>query len=166
MQLGVLVDRAIDAHEQALRLERGEVRLEIERRSGGARSRRPARIGADVEHGRDLLVSPLTYDFWRLQFHAFGVSSAPALACFGHPTLGANDLGARVARLEDPTLLTGRGRFVDDIKLAGALHACFARSPHAHAAIRSIDASAARAMPGVHAVLTADDLPPRMANRQ
>src|SRR5262249_13625252 len=58
MQLGVLVDRAIDAHKQSLRLERGEVRLEIERRSGGARSRRPTRIGADVEHGRDLLVSP------------------------------------------------------------------------------------------------------------
>ncbi len=58
------------------------------------------------------------------------------------------------------------GRFVDDIRLAGALHACFVRSPHAHAAIRSIDASAARAMPGVHAVLTADDLPPRMASGQ
>ena len=54
--------------------------------------------------------------------------------------MGANHFGARVARLEDPTLLTGRGRFVDDIRLAGALHACFVRSPHAHAAIRSIDA--------------------------
>jgi aerobic carbon-monoxide dehydrogenase large subunit len=80
--------------------------------------------------------------------------------------MGAKHFGARVARLEDPTLLTGRGRFVDDIKLAGALHACFVRSPHAHAAIRSIDASAARTMPGVHAVLTADDLPPRMASSQ
>ena len=80
--------------------------------------------------------------------------------------MGAKHFGARVARLEDPTLLTGRGRFVDDIRLAGALHACFVRSPHAHAAIRSIDASAARAMPGVHAVLTADDLPPRMASSQ
>src|SRR5262245_45202679 len=80
--------------------------------------------------------------------------------------MGAKHFGARVARLEDPTLLTGRGRFVDDIKLAGALHACFVRSPHAHAAIRSIDASAARAMPGVHAVLTADGLPPRMASGQ
>src|SRR6516162_10404100 len=80
MQLGVLVDRAIDAHEQPLRLERGEVGLEIERRSGGAPSRRPVRIGADVEHGRDLLVSPLTYDLWRLQCNAFGVSSAAAFA--------------------------------------------------------------------------------------
>ena len=57
--------------------------------------------------------------------------------------MGAKHFGARVARLEDPTLLTGRGRFVDDIRLAGALHACFVRSPQAHAAIRSIDASAA-----------------------
>src|SRR5215510_14210602 len=80
--------------------------------------------------------------------------------------MGAKHFGARVARLEDPTLLTGRGRFVDDIKLAGALHACFVRSPHAHAAIRSIDASTARTMPGVHAVLTADDLPPRLASGQ
>jgi carbon-monoxide dehydrogenase large subunit len=80
--------------------------------------------------------------------------------------MGAKHFGARVARLEDPALLTGRGRFVDDIKLAGALHACFVRSPHAHARIRAIDASAARAMPGVHAVLTADDLPARMAGSQ
>jgi aerobic carbon-monoxide dehydrogenase large subunit len=80
--------------------------------------------------------------------------------------MGAKHFGARVARLEDPALLTGHGRFVDDIKLAGALHACFVRSPHAHARIRAIDASAARAMPGVHAVLTADDLPARMAGSQ
>jgi len=80
--------------------------------------------------------------------------------------MGAKHFGARVARLEDPALLTGRGRFVDDIRLVGTLHACFVRSPHAHAKIRSIEASAARAMPGVHAVLTADDLPPRMARAQ
>jgi aerobic carbon-monoxide dehydrogenase large subunit len=80
--------------------------------------------------------------------------------------MGAKHFGARVARLEDPALLTGRGRFVDDIRLAGTLHACFVRSPHAHAKIRSIEASAAQAMPGVHAVLTADDLPPRLARNQ
>src|SRR5262249_31498785 len=68
--------------------------------------------------------------------------------------------------LEDRPLLTGRGRFVDDIKLPGALTACFVRSPHPHARIRGIDTAAARAMPGVHAVLTAADLPPRMANGQ
>ena len=80
--------------------------------------------------------------------------------------MGAKHFGARVARLEDPALLTGRGRFVDDVTMPGMLHACFVRSPHAHAAIRSIDTARARAMPGVHAVLTADDLPPRMASGQ
>ena len=58
--------------------------------------------------------------------------------------------------------MPGAGRFVDDIALPGALHACFVRSPHGHAKIRSIDATAALAMPGVHAVLTAADLPAPM----
>jgi carbon-monoxide dehydrogenase large subunit len=80
--------------------------------------------------------------------------------------VGAKHFGARVTRSEDPALLTGRARFVDDIQLPGALHACFVRSPHAHARIHAIDAAAARAMTGVHAVLTADDLPPRMASGQ
>jgi carbon-monoxide dehydrogenase large subunit len=73
--------------------------------------------------------------------------------------MGAKQFGARVARLEDPALLTGHGRFVDDVKLPGTLNACFVRSPHAHAKIRSIDVQIARGMPHVHAVLTADDLP-------
>src|SRR5713226_2139172 len=90
----------------------------------------------------------------------------PRCAVPGSLTMGAKHFGARVARLEDPALLTGRGRFVDDMNLPGALHACFVRSPHAHAKIRAIDTAAARAMPGVHAVLTANDLPPRMANGQ
>ncbi len=76
--------------------------------------------------------------------------------------MGAKHFGARVKRLEDPALLTGRGRFVDDIKLPGTLHACFVRSPHAHARIRAIDSGPATAMPGVHAVLTAADLPEPM----
>jgi len=77
--------------------------------------------------------------------------------------MGARQFGARVKRLEDPALLTGRGRFVDDVKLPGTLEACFVRSPHAHARIHAIDARAARAAPGVVAVLTADDLPGPMA---
>ena len=67
--------------------------------------------------------------------------------------MGAKHFGARITRLEDPALLTGRGQFVDDLNLPGALHAAFVRSPHAHARIRGIDGAAARAMPGVHAVL-------------
>jgi aerobic carbon-monoxide dehydrogenase large subunit len=77
--------------------------------------------------------------------------------------MGARQFGARVPRVEDPALLTGRARFVDDVKLPGLLHAAFVRSPHAHARVGAIDASAARALPGVHAVLTIADLPGRLA---
>jgi carbon-monoxide dehydrogenase large subunit len=79
--------------------------------------------------------------------------------------MSAKQLGARVTRLEDPALLAGRGRFVDDIKVANALHACFVRSPYAHARLQSIDIRAALAMPGVHAVITADDLPEPMRSQ-
>jgi carbon-monoxide dehydrogenase large subunit len=78
--------------------------------------------------------------------------------------MGVKQFGARVTRIEDPALLSGRGRFVDDVKLAGTLHACFVRSPHAHARIRSIDLKIATIMPGVHDVLTADNLPEPMCN--
>src|SRR5215212_11841891 len=80
--------------------------------------------------------------------------------------MGAKHFGARIVRLEDPALLTGQGRFVDDIKLPGVLHAAFIRSPHGHARIRGIDSAAARAMRGVHAVLTAGDMPARIATGQ
>ena len=75
-------------------------------------------------------------------------------------------IGARVARLEDFSLLTGGARFVDDIPAPGALHAAFVRSPHPHALIRGIDAGAARAMPGVVAVLALDDLAPVLRQRR
>ena len=80
--------------------------------------------------------------------------------------MGAKLFGARITRLEDPALLTGRGQFVDDMSLPGMLHAAFVRSPHAHARFKTIGSSAARAMPGVHAVLTADDMPPRISTGQ
>src|SRR6516162_995955 len=76
--------------------------------------------------------------------------------------MGAKLFGARVRRLEDPALLVGRGRFVADVKLPGVLHACFVRSPHAHARLRGIDIKPAMGIPGVHTVLTADDLPEPM----
>jgi carbon-monoxide dehydrogenase large subunit len=66
--------------------------------------------------------------------------------------------GARVQRKEDDRLLRGRGRFTDDID-DGALESVLVRSPYAHARLRSIDVSAARAVPGVVAVYTAADLP-------
>src|SRR5262249_10136825 len=61
-------------------------------------------------------------------------------------------------RREDRTLVTGRGRFVDDLAATGALHMVLARSPHAHARIRSLDAAAARKVPGAVTVAVADDL--------
>ncbi|MFL5665722.1 MAG: aerobic carbon-monoxide dehydrogenase large subunit [Ktedonobacteraceae bacterium] len=66
--------------------------------------------------------------------------------------------GAPVQRSEDPRLLRGKGNYVDDIDLPDMLQAAVLRSPHAHARILSIDASAAREIPGVHLVLTAADL--------
>src|SRR5690349_15805216 len=66
--------------------------------------------------------------------------------------------GARIKRNEDPRLLTGQAQFVDDIHLHGMLHAAFKRSDYAHARILSIDVDAARNMPGVIAVYTAEDL--------
>jgi aerobic carbon-monoxide dehydrogenase large subunit len=67
-------------------------------------------------------------------------------------------IGTRILRREDPVLLTGEARFVDDLAVPGALHVKVVRSPFAHARIRSIDASAARAMPGVVDVFTGQDL--------
>jgi len=67
-------------------------------------------------------------------------------------------VGARVKRVEDPRLLTGRGAYTDDLHSAGALHVAFRRSDQSHARIRAIDCSAARAAPGVVAIFTADDL--------
>jgi carbon-monoxide dehydrogenase large subunit len=79
--------------------------------------------------------------------------------------MGAKHLGARVKRLEDPSLLSGRGRFVDDVKVANALHACFVRSTYAHAKIQAVDSTAALAMPGVYAVIAANDLPEPMRSQ-
>ena len=68
-------------------------------------------------------------------------------------------LGARIKRVEDPRFITGKGRYLDDIKLAGMTYMSILRSPYAHANIRSIDTSAARAMPGVVLVLVGADIP-------
>jgi carbon-monoxide dehydrogenase large subunit len=67
-------------------------------------------------------------------------------------------LGGVVKRREDPALIKGKGRYVDDIKLAGVAHVAFVRSPYAHARVTGVDASAALKMPGVVAVYTAEDV--------
>jgi carbon-monoxide dehydrogenase large subunit len=67
-------------------------------------------------------------------------------------------IGMPHPRKEDARLLTGRGRYIDDIVVPQALHACFVRSPHAHARITGMDTAQALAMPGVVAVYTGRDL--------
>ena len=66
-------------------------------------------------------------------------------------------VGARLKRLDDPRLLTGRGRYVDDITLPRMVHVAFVRSPHAHATVERVDVDAARRSPGVVAILTGAD---------
>ncbi len=68
--------------------------------------------------------------------------------------------GSRIARVEDPRLLTGRGTYVDDVQLPGMLHASFVRSPHARARILGIDVREAATLTGVRAVFVAEDLNP------
>jgi carbon-monoxide dehydrogenase large subunit len=76
--------------------------------------------------------------------------------------MGAKYFGAAVKRREDPRFLRGEARYVDDVKLAGMLHAAFLRSPHAHARIAALRTAAAAAMPGVVRVFTFADLEPWM----
>ncbi|WP_438391654.1 xanthine dehydrogenase family protein molybdopterin-binding subunit [Caballeronia sp. DA-9] len=77
-----------------------------------------------------------------------------------HDPLPKRHVGQSLERLEDPAILTGRGRYGDDIGIKpGTLHAAILRSPHAHAELVSLDASNAVNAAGVRAVLTRDDLP-------
>ena len=62
------------------------------------------------------------------------------MAAGAGPGVATRVLGARVKRLEDPALLAGQGRYLDDIGLPGMLHAAFVRSPHAHARVTDVDA--------------------------
>jgi len=67
-------------------------------------------------------------------------------------------VGQRVVRVEDQRLLTGQGRYVDDVQLPGMLHVAFVRSPFAHARITGVDTTAAVGAPGVAAVFTGNEL--------
>jgi carbon-monoxide dehydrogenase large subunit len=75
-----------------------------------------------------------------------------------HETKTTGWVGQPLRRREDRTLVTGRGRFVDDLAVAGVAHLVLARCPHAHARVRSLDTGAAKRVPGVIAVVTANEL--------
>src|SRR6266702_627499 len=66
-------------------------------------------------------------------------------------------IGKPILRKEDARLLSGGGRYSDDVNVPGQVYACFVRSPHAHARVGRVDAAAALATPGVIAVLTGAD---------
>ena len=72
--------------------------------------------------------------------------------------MGETLFGKSIKRREDQRLVTGKGNFVDDLKVPFTTHAAFVRSPHAHARIGKIDSTAARKVPGVLAVYTGKDL--------
>src|SRR6266705_6878027 len=72
-------------------------------------------------------------------------------------------VGRPIERIEDLRLLRGRGQYVGDLAADGALHAVVLRSSVAHGLIRRIDASGALAQPGVHAVITAQDIAQALA---
>jgi carbon-monoxide dehydrogenase large subunit len=78
------------------------------------------------------------------------------MSIVGDPPVG--HVGRVMRRKEDPRLITGRARYIDDISLPGTLWAALVRSPEAHAKIISIDTSAAADYPGVHAVFTGEDM--------
>ncbi|RZM36210.1 MAG: xanthine dehydrogenase family protein molybdopterin-binding subunit, partial [Sphingomonas sp.] len=70
-----------------------------------------------------------------------------------------NWVGKSLPRVEDAALLTGRGRYIDDLGVKpGTAHAAILRSPHGHANILGIDAARARALPGVFAVITSEEV--------
>ena len=69
-------------------------------------------------------------------------------------------MGCKRKRVEDIRFVQGMGNYVDDMKPAGLLYGDFVRSPYGHARIKKIDATKAKALPGVLAVLTAADLKP------
>jgi carbon-monoxide dehydrogenase large subunit len=71
--------------------------------------------------------------------------------------MGREGIGKPVPRTEDRRLITGRGRYSDDVSVPGQAYACMVRSPHAHARIAGVDAAGARTVPGVIAVLTGRD---------
>jgi carbon-monoxide dehydrogenase large subunit len=79
----------------------------------------------------------------------------------GTGAMSVQAIGQAIRREEDPRLLRGRGRYVDDVRLPGEARGYVLRSPHAHARIRSIDVQDAAALPGVLCILTGDDLKAR-----
>ena len=110
-------------------------------------------------------MSPQQGDSWQVQ-HPRAVphtgagrgGAEPQLRAPGEHADRAGHVGARLTRSDGPAKVAGGFRYSSDLQVPGMLHGATARSPHAAARIRSIDTRAARAVPGVHAVLTHEDV--------
>ncbi len=137
-------EKSVQAVLRAASIIRGEVPSEYGNTLHGARvtARQRAVVldGANTVTAKQRVVQPVT------PFTGIGSSSFSVI-------------GKSVQPVDSAKKVTGRATFTDDIVLKGMLYAKVLTSPHAHAVIRSIDASEARAMPGVHAVLTYEDVP-------
>src|SRR5207237_10918447 len=72
-------------------------------------------------------------------------------------------VGRPVKRVEDPRLIQGKAAYIDDLHPPGTVHAAILRSPHAHARVTAIRTDAAKALPGVSAVLTGADVNPHVS---
>ena len=172
-----VLERVVEQVVQGLRLARHGVlhwvNSEVQR---GQTARVP--IGVGISRGTTApwclasgrLARPGTKAICSAKFSGFRVragalSSWPARAGRTRSARPRNDLGTMpktigqpLRRKEDLRLVTGNGRYSDDVSLPGQAYAAILRSPHAHARIRAIDTAAARAMPGVLAVLTGADV--------
>ena len=119
--------------------------------------RRPPKVCEACE-----ITSPIAFRYARPITARESSAVAETVAAAQAPS--ASLIGHSAPRVEDVPLLCGQGRFVDDIRLPGLLHAAFVRSPHAHARIVAIDTAAAAALPGVHAVYSYGDLRPYLTS--
>src|SRR5438105_2635628 len=108
-----------------------------------------------LDSQRDVIAASIPKTFQLLCGGGLSMAAAPDLKVVGQP----------VPRVEGPEKVSGEAEYTADVELAGTLCGKNVRSPHAHARIISIDTSRAKAMPGVHAVLTAADLPRKRIGR-
>src|SRR6185312_361306 len=88
------------------------------------------------------------------------VREKPAAGAAQRTAKATGPIGSRIERKEDARFLTGAGQYTDDVTLPHQTYACFVRSPHAHAKIRSIRTDAAKRSPGVLGIYTGADVPP------
>jgi CO/xanthine dehydrogenase Mo-binding subunit/aerobic-type carbon monoxide dehydrogenase small subunit (CoxS/CutS family) len=143
-QCGYCIPGMVMAATAALKANPRADREEIKERMGGniCRCTGYQKIVEAVELARDILNGVV-----------------PESALDDETAADGRFMGKNVARIDAPSKVTGALKYAGDMVMPGMLHAQVLRSPHAHARIVSIDASRARAMPGVEAVVTCDDVP-------